>query len=53
MSATDSFEIIITNRFEDYTHIRVGSIRVRYSKRGINGMQRGDVGLRCACPTYG
>ena len=53
MSVTDSFEIIITNRFENYTHIRGGSIQVRYSKRAINSMQRGDVGLRCAHPTYG
>ena len=53
MSATDSFEIIITNRFENYTDTRGGSIRVVSSKRALNGMPLGDVGLRYAFPTCG
>ena len=53
MSVTDSFEIIITNRFENYTDTRGGSIRVVSSKRALNGMPLGDVGLRYAFPTCG
>ena len=53
MSATDSFEIIITNRFENYTDTRGGSILVVSSKRALNGMPLGDVGLRYAFPTCG